>query len=315
MYVNRSFVPHSDNYDYDWTHHELHEGEPTRTFRLATFFISIPICLGAVLVDLLLIFIILKFKALKTRGNYYILNYCICNIVFLLSEHVLHLCMDLFFGGYLEVSWYCTFIQLENYFLDMCIVFISFYAFDEYIVNVSGDYFLYMYKNGYKYIIGAVYPFHFILAFIVTNVCFNTAKDIKFHVSFIFVTIVYVICLAVALKIKIDCRKSHFRNNKYLKQALSVTMYTLLFFLPVVFYYNMLSIVERIMTDDNLEILRSMAFISEYFAYAASFVLIYKLFKENKFYKLAICKIFCSSNSELDFGRLDIVPQADIDKK
>ncbi|KAL1497791.1 hypothetical protein ABEB36_008689 [Hypothenemus hampei] len=305
-------VNHSTEYSH--AHHEVHEGDPTRTFKLTTFFISIPICLVAIVVDLLLIFFILKYRAFKTRGNYYIVNFCICNIVFLATEHVVHLAMDLFFGGQIQSEWYCTFIQLENYFLDMCIVFVAGYAVDEYIVMISSDYFLYMYKNGFKYIIGSIYLLHIVLAFIVSSVCFSSPRDIKFHISFIFVTIIYAICWAIVIKIKIECRKTKFKSNLYLMQAMSVTQFTLLFFLPLLFYYNVISIAERIITDDNLDVLRMLAFISEYLAYAATFALAYKLFKTNKFYRLAICKIFCKNNSNLDFSRLDILPEADIDK-
>ncbi|KAH1017459.1 hypothetical protein HUJ05_008099 [Dendroctonus ponderosae] len=315
MYVNRSFALLGGETNYSHAHHEIHDDASTRTFRLSTFFISIPICLVAVLVDLLLIFMILRYKAFKTRGNFYILNFCICNILFLIAEHVLHLSMDLFFGGSLEIGWYCTFIQLENYFLDLAIVFITVYTVDEYIGMVASDYISYMYKNGFKYVIGCTYLLHLILGFIVSNVCFSSSKDIKFHISFIFMTIVYAICWAVIAKIRYDCRKTAFKNNKYLIQALSVTQLTLLFFLPVVFYYNVLNIAERIVTDDNLDVLRSLAVIAEYLAYSATFGLAYKLFKVNKFYRLAFCKIFRRTNQDLDFSRLDIVPEADIDKK
>ncbi|XP_050310683.1 uncharacterized protein LOC126746461 [Anthonomus grandis grandis] len=314
MYVNQSSVHHPDLSN---AHHGLHEGETTRTFRLATFIISIPLCLLAILIDLLLIFVILKYKAFKSRGNYYILHFAICNVVFLAAEHVLHLSMDLFFGGSIEVQYYCTFIQMENYFLDMCVIFLAGYALDEYIVMISSDYFLYMYKNGFRYVLGAVYPVHFILSFIVTSVCFSNIYDIRFHVSFIFVTVVYVVCMAVLIKIRYDCRKSFFNKNQNLVQSLHVTLFAMLFLLPVIFYYNVLNLAEKIVVaDSDMEVLRVIAVVPEYLAYATSMALIYKLYKHKKFYKLAVCKVFCKAKSnELDFTRLDVLPPTDIENK
>lgn len=246
---------------------------------------------------------------MKTRNNVYLLHYAICNIIYLSSNTILHIVMDIFFEGYLEVNWYCTLVQIENYFLNLCIMFIAMYALDEYIRISCKNNLLTAYFNGYKYFIGSLYIIHVLFLFIVTGVCFGSTKKVKFDVSFIIVTVTYALLLLALIRIAMSLKKE-LQNiqTQLLRIVLEVSSFVFLFYLPIIVYYNLLNILDANHIED-LDIWQVYSFIFEYMAYSATFVLIYKLFKLNKFFKLAFCKVMCKSRKDLDYSRLDTVPE------
>ncbi|XP_076266927.1 uncharacterized protein LOC143200332 isoform X2 [Rhynchophorus ferrugineus] len=308
--TNAMFVNKTDmSEDPDYVSHGHHDhGASWQNLRTATTAISIIISFLALLFDIILIFVTKRYKALKIRNNQYLFHYACCNILFLCSNSIVHLVMDVFFEGFLPKEWYCSLVQLENYFLNLCIVFIGMYAIDEYI-RVTCEKNFRSYNSGFRYFIFSVYALHIILMMIVSGVCFSHMETVRFDISFIIVTITYVVFLVFVLKIKYTvARRLYDTQTQLLSTVLEITLIVYLFYLPVVVYYNLLNIFD--VTDmEGTEIWADFAFIPEYIAYCATFIIVYKLYKLNKFFKLAFCKVMCQSRKDMDYSRLDTTPE------
>lgn len=267
---------------------------------IATDYINMILCTIVVAVDLLLISVILRYKRLRTRNNYYMLNFAIFHILYIISTPFFHFILDLFFGGFLEVRWYCTWIRFENMGIGLALTFSTGFGLDTYL-EVQNFSWVKKYEERYLYVFAFFYFLHLILYSISVAICFNAGIGNNFN--FYFLTCYYMILLSIS--IYIYSKHKNMRMSHLRKFTFEISLIVLLIWLPLFIWYNAINKFFGIeyLTDT---VLWYCAFLPEYLAYMSSVVVFWRLWKTNKHYKIAFRKILRRPVSNVDYEELNI---------
>lgn len=267
---------------------------------LATDYISIIICVLVVLADLLLVAVILRYKRLKTRNNYYMLNFALFHILYIMSTPCFHFILDLFYGGFLEVRWYCTWIRLENLGIGLGLTFATGFSVDTYLEAQKFNWYK-KYEDRYLYVFSFFYFTHFLLYLISAGICFNAGIANNFN--FYTLTVYYIALLAITSYIYFKQRNIRiFQSKKY---TFEVSLMVLLIWLPLYIWYNAINIFfgSEYITDT---VLWYSAFLPESLAYLSSIAVVWKLWRSNKHYKIAFRKFLHRPVSDVDYEELNV---------
>lgn len=280
--------------------HNFTEKKFLSDLALTTDYISIILCVLVLLADFLLISVILRYKRLKTRNNYYILNFALFHILYIISTPFFHLIMDLFYGGLLEVHWYCTWIRLENMGIGLGLTFATGFGLDMYIEAQRFHWFR-SYEERYLYVFSFFYFTHFLIYLISAGICFNIGLGNNFN--FYFLTTYYIVLLCISAYIsRFQTKVASFHTKKFTSE---VSLMVLLIWLPLFFWYNCINVFFGLeyVTDT---VLWYSAFVPEFLAYLSSVAVVWKLWKSNKHYKVAFRKFLRRPVSNVDYEQLNI---------
>lgn len=267
---------------------------------LITDYISVVLCVLVVLADLLLIAVIFKYKRLRTRNNYFILNFALFHILYIISTPCFHFILDLFYGGKLEVHWYCTWIRLENLGIGLGLTFATGLSVDTYI-EAQKYHWLKKYEERYLYVFSFFYFTHFLIYLISGGICFNIGIGNNFN--FYFLTFYYIILLTITLYIYRKQNKiTTFHSKRY---TIELSLMVLLIWLPLYVWYNAINIFFGLEYKTDILLWYS-AFLPEFLAYLSSVSVVWKLWKCNKHYKIAFRKILRRPVSNVDYEELNV---------
>lgn len=280
--------------------HNHTENPKLNELALVTDYISVILCVIVVLSDILLIVAILRYKRLKTRNNYYVLNFSIFHILYIVSTPCFHLVLDLFYQGHLEVRWYCTWIRFENMGIGLGLTFITGFGVDTFLEAQKFHWFK-KYEKRYLYVFSFFYFTHFLIYLISGGICFNSGIGNNFN--FYFLTFYYIILLSIILYIYMKQKQSHIIHSKQFTTDISLMV--LLIWLPLYIWYNAINIIFGINYVGDI-ILWYSAFLPEFLAYLSSVVVVWKLWKSNKHYKIAFRKILRRPVSNVDYEELNV---------
>lgn len=267
---------------------------------LATDYINIILCIVVVFADLLLVVVILRYKRLRTRNNYFILNFSIFHIIYIISTPFFHFILDLFYGGHLEVHWYCTWIRFENMGIGLGLTFITGFGVDTYLEEQK-FYWFKKYDERYLYVFSFFYCIHFLLYLVSSSICFNIGIGNNFN--FLFLTCYYIMLLSIALYFNYKQKKIRMFHSK--KFTIEVSLMVLLSWMPLFIWYNAINKFFGLeyITDT---VLWYCAFLPEFLAYLSSIAVVWKLWKSNKHYKVAFRKLLRRPVSNVDYDELNV---------
>ncbi|XP_072401325.1 uncharacterized protein [Diabrotica undecimpunctata] len=266
---------------------------------LASDYFSIPLCFISVLCDILLIVVILKYRRLKNRTNFYLLNFAIFHIIYILSTPLFYCIIDIFYTGGIEVRWYCTWSRIENFGMALLLTFIAGYGVDVVVESQNANWFA-KYEKRYFYLFSFFYFFHVMIFAISASICFKSGLRNNFN--FYFLTIYYLVTAIFLLYLGISNKDGKLVKTK--SYALNISIVILLLWLPLFVVYNLINILKK----RNVEIvLWYLAFLPEYLAYSCSIVVCWKLWKGQKQFKTAFRKIFRREVSLVDYEELFMV--------
>lgn len=275
----------------DDPHLEKHGTSWLEYLALTTDYLSIPFCFFAVFADFSLIHVILKYRRLKNRTNYYLLNFAIFHIVYIVSTPLFYVIVDIFYKNGLEVTWFCTWSRVENFGMILLLTFIAGYGVDVMVEERKPNWFP-KYKERYSYLFSFFYFFHLMIYLISASICFKEGFGNSFN--FYFLTIYYLLEVIILLYLAISSRY----EKSY---ALTVSITILLIWLPLFFVYNLIGFVK----DTGFEFfLWYTAFLPEYLAYCSPMIVCYQLWKYNKHFKIAFRKLFKRHVSLPDYEEL-----------
>ncbi|XP_056643487.1 uncharacterized protein LOC130449581 [Diorhabda sublineata] len=275
----------------DDPHLEKHGRSWLEYLALTTDYLSIPLCFLAVLADYSLIYTVLRYRRLKNRTNYYLLNFAVFHLVYIISTPLFYLILDIFYKDGMEINWYCTWSRVENFGMALLLTFIAGYGVDVLIEDHKPTWFS-KYRERYFYLFSFFYFLHFMIYLISASICFKEAFRNNFN--FYFLTIYYLLEVIFLLYLGI--------SDKYEKSnALTISITILLIWLPLFFVYNLLNFVK----DTNVEFfLWYSAFLPEYLAYSSPIIVSCQLWKYNKHFKTAFRKLFKRHVSFPDYEEL-----------
>lgn len=268
---------------------------------LTTDYISVVLCIVVILADILLVTVILKYNRLRTRNNYFMLNFALFHILYIVSTPFFYLILDIFYGSSLEVHWYCTWIRLENMGIGLGLTFATGFAVDTYLEAQKIHWFK-KYEERYLYVFSFFYFTHFILYLISAGICFNSGMGNNFN--FYFLTFYYLILLTITVYVYIKHQKMRILQSK--KYSFEVSLMIMLIWLPLYLWYNAINLFFGIeyVTDT---VLWYSAFIPEFLAYLSSVMVVWKLWKSNKHYKIAFRKLLLRPVSDVDYEELNVI--------
>lgn len=267
---------------------------------LTTDYISVVLSVLVVLADVLLIAVILRYRRLRTRSNYYMLNFAIFHILYIISTPCFYFILDLFYGSQLEVHWYCTWIRLENLGIGLGLTFVTGFGGDTYLEAQKFNWFK-KYEERYLYVFYFFYFTHFLIYLISGGICFNSGIGNNFN--FYFLTFYYIVLLTITIYIYYKQRKLTTIHSK--RFTIEVSLMVLLIWLPLHIWYNAINIFfGKVYVTDI--VLWYSAFVPEFLAYLSSVMVVWKLWKSNKHYKIAFRKILRMPVSNVDYEELNV---------
>lgn len=270
-----------------------------------TDYISIPLCFTAIAADLLLTVIIIKYKRLRTRTNFYLVNFNICHILYIISTPLLyHIISETFYEGYMEVHWYCVWIRVENFAMGLAFSFITGYGVDSFLATAKPSWFS-KYKERYPYVFSFFYFGHFLVYLIAASIClkkgFNNNFNFHFLSGYFFVAL---LCI-----LYVTCKEQRMEKNLKLSTphkayALTVSVIILLMWMPLIVFYNMVIIFADL--DKVEQVLWCTIFLPEYLAYCCPLVIVYKLWQSSKQFTTAFRKVFRMKVLVSEFEQLNV---------
>lgn len=270
-----------------------------------TDYFSIPLCAAAIAADIILIAIILRYKRLKTRTNFYLLNFNICHILYIISAPFLYYTIsDLFYEGSVEVHWYCVWIRIENYAMALAFTFIAGYGIDTFIERAKPAWFS-RYKERYLYVYAFFYFGHFLIYLISTCICLKRGFTNNFN--FYFLSCYFFIALFCVLYTthKEETMEKNLKlSTPHKAYALTISAIILLMWMPLIIFYNLIIIFKEFEVVER--ILWYTIFLPEYLAYCCPFVVVYIAWVSSKQFKTALRKTFRMTVLDSDFDELNV---------
>lgn len=263
---------------------------------LTTDYLSIPLCALAVLADILLIFVIMRYRRLKNRTNFFLINFAIFHILYIISTPLFYIILDIFYENGMDVSWYCTWSRIENYGMALLLTFIAGFGLDVVLEQMKPKWYD-KYQKRYLYVFGFFYFLHTMIYAITASICFK--EGLKNGFNFYFMTIYYLLIVILLLYLGINNREGKFVKTK--AYALNISIAVHLAWLPLFVCYNLINILKNRQIE---VVLWYLAFLPEYLAYICSIIVVYKLWKNNKQFKTAFRKIFKRHVSLADYEEL-----------
>ncbi|KAJ8967488.1 hypothetical protein NQ314_002802 [Rhamnusium bicolor] len=271
---------------------------------LTTDYLSIPLCAGAILANLLLITVILKYKRLKNRTNFYMLNFAVFHTCYIISTPLFYIVLDLFYNSELEVHWYCVWIRVENFAIGLILTFVGGFGIDAFFEKIRPSWFG-KYERRYLYLFSFFYFSHFLMYVTAASVCLKTGFSNNF--SFYFLTTYYFVILISVLYVNYKEKKmeTNFKlstpNKAY---ALNISVIILLCWIPLFIFYNLMNIFKNIQKVEH--ILWYTAFLPEYLAYCCSIIIVCKLWKSSKHFRAAFRKVFRRPVLDSEYDELNV---------
>nr|CAH7724951.1 unnamed protein product [Callosobruchus chinensis] len=282
----------------DDPHYHGHRKTLLEYLSIATDYLSIPVCLTAILTDIMLICFILKYKRLKQRQNYYLLNFALFHFIYIVSTPCLHIVMDIFYSSELDMNWYCAWLRVENFGIFLLLTFVAGFPIDAFI-EIRSFRFFKNYERGYFLIFIFFYVFAAILYSAAASVCFK--QGFRNNFNFYLVTVYYLVMLVGIFYTSTQIRYKH-STEVNLHYTINVAMSVLLCWLPLFICYSLINIFKDV---HNVEIvLWYLAFLPEYIAYSSSIVMVWQLCKRNKYFRVAFQRLFRRPVDESDYAEL-----------
>lgn len=245
---------------------------------IITFILRVILCLCAIVVDILLIYVILKFKRLRSTVNSYIKNYAIVNMLLSVSIPITYIGLV-----YTHNRWE---IQIELSILSLNFLFAFALGFDWLIMTFKPEYGMKI-KNCYKYLTPSIY----ILGCVKFLIECTLGLTQGIHIEKLFVAIIYVLILLFILVLDyLNFRyKSSIRSTKAV-YSLTIANIIVLCWLPMFIYH----ICFQKSRYDHIPamIFRYMGFIPHWATSSVSLIILIVLVRMNKNYRMAFAKMF-----------------------
>lgn len=260
-------------------------------------YLSIPLCITAVVFNIFLIFVTLKHKRLRTRHNFYLVNFAIFHSIYIISTPTLHIIVDAFYNGDIYTKIYCVFLKIENYAILVMLIFTAGYTLDA-ILEKRQDKCYYLYERFYKYMFMAIQIFGVVSYAIAAGLCYVSASE---TFSFYLLTsFFFLIAGALSYAHWINERKTIFVNAT---NPLKISLPIIICYLPLIICYSLLHIFKN---NHKIEFfLWYSAFLPEFLAYCCSLVVVYKLYHLDKHFRVAFRKLFRRPVQNADYDELN----------
>ncbi|KAJ8938314.1 hypothetical protein NQ318_005332 [Aromia moschata] len=139
-------------------------------FLIATDYTSIPIYSVAILADVLLMIVVLKYKRLRNRNNLYLLNFAVFHTCYIISTPLFYKVLDLFYERKQRIPWFCVWIRVEDFLSGLTVTFGGGYGIDALLEKIRPFWF-YKYEARYLYLFSFLYFSHLLLYVIAVAVC------------------------------------------------------------------------------------------------------------------------------------------------
>ncbi|XP_018568592.1 uncharacterized protein LOC108908896 [Anoplophora glabripennis] len=246
---------------------------------LVTSIVKIILCLCVIVVDILLIYVITKFKRLQSTVNGYIKHYAIFNILYLAASSLV----------YITSTYFCLGFQIDYASLLFSFLFAFALGLDWLVMTFKPELGLKI-KNGYKHLTLSIYILGCVKFLVGSGLCFTVHSS--FHVAeSTTLTVIYISILLFLLVL--DClnfrHRSSIRPTKTV-YSLTVANIIVLFWLPMFVY----RIWHKIQTYEEVTelIFWYTEFIPELISSSISIVILVVLVRANKNFRMAFAKIF-----------------------
>ncbi|KAG5886642.1 hypothetical protein JTB14_001004 [Gonioctena quinquepunctata] len=266
-------------------------------FSLTTDFASLPVCSAAVLADIFLIIVILRYRRLKTRTNLFLLNFAVFHAMYIVSTPFFYLVLDILFGGVLEVHWFCLWLRIENFAMALAISFGVGFGIDV-VMEAKRLAWFHKYDERYIYVFSFFYFLHAMVYTITGTICFRIGIANNFH--FYFLATYYLLGMIVLLYLGIQNRSTKLVANK--EWVLNISIILSLCWLPLIFIYSLMFMFIDVHSVEK--VLWYLAFLPEFLAYSASLVAVWQLWKYNTHFKMAFRKLLRRPVSLTDYEEL-----------
>ncbi|XP_072399534.1 uncharacterized protein [Diabrotica undecimpunctata] len=257
--------------------------------------IKLFLVLAVLIVNIFLVIVILRFRRLHAiRSNIYILNMSILNIIYYLCSPLFYIICHLF-SAYEQAS--VLILQTQSTLLTLYTTFALTMGIDWFLM-VSKPQLMKRFQQRYKYVIFAIYILFFIewiVAFIYSEV-----EHIARANSF---TIFYVIYAAILTVLNILKRRMEIRlESKNTEYAFIVSNIVIYCYLPI-FLFHLLLLVPSAFVD---KVLLYLEIIPEFIETGHPILVIYMLWRLNKYFKMAFSKSFTRSVQSYEDDNLDV---------
>ncbi|XP_018568595.1 uncharacterized protein LOC108908899 [Anoplophora glabripennis] len=278
---------------------------PLEYLSTVTDYFSIPLCVAAIVADLFLTVVILKYKRLKKRTNLYLVNFNISHILYIISTPLLYyMVSETFYEGQMDIHWYCVWIRVENFAMGLAFSFIAGYGMDSFLEKAKPSWFS-RYKERYLYVFSFFYFGHFLVYLIAASIClkrgFNNNFNFHFLSGYFFLALISILYVTYEeQKLEKNLRLS----TPHKAYSLTVSVIILLMWMPLIIFYNMVIIFANF---ENVErVLWYTLFLPEYLAYCCPMVIIYELWKSSKQFRNAFRKVLRMAVLDSDFDELNV---------
>lgn len=232
--------------------------------------------------DIYLIIVISKFKNLKTRTNYFILQYVIFNMLYLVLKNLL--LIILYQLPLYAYDYYCFVSNLDHLTGTLSYYVLTFMAFDWYIQNYHSSIYD-RYPQFFKY--GACILYLFALPkWIATSViCLSneyTVHKIRLHLEMVSFLFCFITVMGITVLKRHKAPSSEAYKTEY---ALSIPRTILLLALCWYVVYLISEFIPYFYLAYTIE--RFMFNLAECIVLAAPIIVLYQLSKTNKYFKMA----------------------------
>uniref|UniRef100_A0A6P7GQU9 Uncharacterized protein LOC114341020 isoform X1 n=1 Tax=Diabrotica virgifera virgifera TaxID=50390 RepID=A0A6P7GQU9_DIAVI len=264
-------------------------------YLLVITIIKLFVVLAVLIINIFLVIVILRFRRLHAiRSNIYILNMSIMNIIFYLCTPLFYIICHLV-SAHEQQS--VLILQTQSTLLILYLTFAVAMSVD-WILTVSKPQLMKRFEHRCKYLIFGIYILFFmewIVAFIYSEV-----EHIARANSF---TIFYVIYAAILTALNIFKNRVEIRHeSKNTEYALTVGNIVVYSYLPR-FFFHLLLLIPLDFLD---KVLLFLEIIPDFIEIGHPIVVIYMLWRSNKYFKMAFSKSFKRSVQSYEDENLDL---------